>query len=281
MKIMRTAAGTLLLILTSAQTPEGPNRFEVASVKPGSPPDSGGRMRIGCTGGPGTKDPGLYACSNVDLMSLVTSAFDLQAYQFSGPEWMRAARFTITVRVPEEATNAQFKLMQQNLLTERFKLTFHREKKEMQAYDLVVAKGGVKMKESSGVPQEARSSPGQPGPAPKDTNGFPILPAGRVGMRVLADGRATLNQVEESMEQLAKFLSARTQRPVIDATGLTAKYDLTLRFAMEGNGPSAEGEVGPTIFQAVQEQLGLKLESKKIIADIFVVDRIERTPTEN
>lgn len=276
MKIVQTAAGTLLLILTSAQTPEGPTRFEVASVKPGSPPDSGGRMRIGCTGGPGTKDPGLYACSNVDLTSLVTSAFDLQAYQFSGPEWMRAARFTITARIPEGTTNAQFKRMQQNLLTERFKLTFHREKKEMQAYDLVVAKGGLKMKESVGVPQEA-----QPGPASKDTNGFPILPAGRVGMRVLADGRATLNQVEESMEQLAKFLSVRTQRPVIDATGLTAKYDLTLRFVMEGNGPSAEGEVGPTIFQAVQEQLGLKLESKRLVADIFVVDHIEKVPTEN
>jgi uncharacterized protein (TIGR03435 family) len=281
MSTMRILAGFLVAFLTVAggQTPLAPPQFEVAAIKP-SPPDS---MSFEMSGGPGTKDPGLFRCENVDLTSLVTMAFDVPRYRFSGPDWMRSTRFNISAKIPDGTTKEQFALMQQNLLTERFKMTFHREKKEMQGYDLVVAKNGPKIKESAQTPPPAElDSPKSPpaGPYKIGTDGFPILPPGREWRTGIAGRRLVQRFTDATMERVAALLASSLARPINDATDLKGKYDFTVKWIMDW-GPPSPDDSGPDIFQALQEQLGLKLEPKKVMVDLLVVDHIEKTPTEN
>jgi uncharacterized protein (TIGR03435 family) len=290
-RMTRKLARTVMIIFARAaargQTADASPQFEVASIRL-APPQNGMFIRTTSTGGPGTPDPGLFNCENCSLSMLVMRAYDLKDYQFSGPDWTQSTRFDISAKIPAGASKEQFRLMQQNLLAERFKLAFHHEKKEMPAYELVVAKNGPKLKESveasppvDGTPEPPASLPPGP-PSPKtDSNGFPILPPGRGPLTmVIGNGHATMRSVEESMAQLVGRLSDQVRRPVTDATGLNGKYDFTLNWVMEGPGFSTD-DPGPTIFAALQDQLGLKLESKKGMVDILVVDHIEKTPTEN
>jgi len=287
----RTIAGALMIFLAAAaahgQTADVSPQFEVASIKL-APPPSGMFIRTTFTGGPGTPDPGLFNCENCSLSMLVMRAYDLKDYQFSGPDWMQSARFNISAKMPTGATKEQFRLMQQNLLAERFKLTFHHEKKEMPLYELIVAKGGPKLKASAEAPSPVDDGPmpppGRPGlpPSPKtNSNGFPILPPGRGPlMMVLPNGHATMRSGEESMDDFVGRLSDQLRRPVTNGTGLRGKYDFTLSWVIEGPGYSTD-DSGPTIFGAIQEQLGLKLEQKRGPVELLVVDHIEKTPTEN
>jgi uncharacterized protein (TIGR03435 family) len=278
--VMFTIPPLLPLILAGAiaQAPDAALKFEVASVKP-SPPDA---VRGSISGGPGTRDPGLYTCENINLTNLVRIAFDLPDYRFSGPDWMRSKRFNISARVPEGTTSEQFRSMLQSLLIERFHLVFHFEGKEMQTYDLIVARNGHKLKES---PPEADGavpppSPQPAGPPKPDSEGFPILPAGRQrAVMELEDGHVAIRWVAETMDRLASYLSAQLRMPVHDATGLKGVYDFTMRW-ISGTPPSG-GESGPNLFRAVQEQLGLRLEGRKTIVEIFVVDAADKAPTEN
>ncbi len=270
-----------ILAAAFAQTPASPPQFEVASIKPAPPPDTKG-FTMSLHGGPGTDDPGLFTCENWGLSGLITLAYHIQDYQLSGPDWMGTTRFMISAKVPPGTTREQFNVMLQNLLAERFKLTFHWEKKETQAYELVVAKNGPKLKESPTTPPPDDDDPPKPvsaSAARRDENGFPVFPPGRQPMMMAVDGRAVRRSAGESMEELAQLLAGQLRRPVSDATGLTGKYDFTLKWIM-GEGPSSE-ETGPTIFTALQQQLGLKVESKKAMIDILVVDHIEKIPTEN
>src|SRR5262245_14475579 len=122
---------------TSAPRPE----FEVASIKASPPPDGRG-MRIGVNGGPGSGDPGRWSTENMSLSNLVTYAYDLKRHEYQGLSWMDKARFDIQAKVSAGATKDDLKLMVRAMLEERFKLAFHREKKEMAGFELVVAKGG-------------------------------------------------------------------------------------------------------------------------------------------
>ncbi len=229
------------------------------------------------SGGPGTKDPGFFTCKNISLRALVVTAFNFLTYQFSGPDWMVGARFNISAKIPDGTTKDQFRLMLQSLLVERFKMAIHWEKKEIQTYDLVVAKGGHKLKESP--PDADTPAPQFPDSPKADTEGFPLLPPGR--QSVLAEGghHVAMRRADETMDRFAVYLSAQLHTPVSNATGLTGKYDFTLRWVSDGT-PSTD-ETGPNLFRAVQEQLGLRLESKKGTVDFLVVDRAEKTPTEN
>jgi uncharacterized protein (TIGR03435 family) len=188
----------------------------------------------------------------------------------------------VTAKVPEGTSKEQFRVMMQNLLAERFKLMYHREKKEMQAYELVVAKGGPKLKESPG-PLDPDERPRPLTERKLDAEGFPVLPPGRVPMMMMmSGGRATARHSEETMERFAVALTNEVHKPVTDATGLKGKYDFTLSWVAEGAGPPASAdEAGPNIFRALQEQLGLRLEAKKGMVDVLVVDHLEKTPTDN
>ena len=121
---MRTILAAALIVLAcKGQT------FEVASIKAASPPLDGKGMRVDWKGGPGTPDPGLFTCENCSLANLVSIAYDLKSYQFPGSSDLNTDRFTVSAKVPPGTTKEDFRLMQQNLLAERFKLKIHREKK--------------------------------------------------------------------------------------------------------------------------------------------------------
>jgi uncharacterized protein (TIGR03435 family) len=287
--------------------------FDVASIKP-APPPSGRGMVMGMQGGPGNKDPELYRCNNCNIPMLIMKAYDIQHYQLSSPSWMDTVRFDISARVPVGATKEQFNLMLQNLLAERFKLAIHRDQKEMQVYDLVIAKGGLKIKES--VEEPAKDEPaddtlpppppgGRGGRGPNvDKDGYPIIPKGCNGcIMVVGGGKARLHLEKDTMKGLAEMLASQLGKPVTDATGLKGKYDFDLTFDMEqmgmgrgglapppgggaasgagGNSPLADSEFGVPILGAVQSQLGLRLEPKKGQVEMIVVDHAEKVPTEN
>jgi len=296
--------------------------FDVATVKPIAPPTGGGRgvIRIGPpTGGPGSKDPGRIHYPFTNLKTLLQNAYDVKDFQISGPAWLSTERFDIQATMPPETTKEQFCVMLQNLLAERFKVTVHRETKELPMYSLIVTKNGPKLKESppetpvaapvDGDDVPKAPPPPLPGPGQMkfDAEGFPILPlpvgGGRGGIfQMMMPGRSRLIAQRQTMQDLAERLSSALTKPVTDATGLKAKYDFTLTFSPEGlnsgmfggappppppggGGRSLENmpDVEPPqdLFSAIQAQLGLKLDPKKGPVELIVVDKAEKTPTEN
>ena len=292
-----------------AQTPPSPT-FEVASIKPAAPQEMG-RMMIGMRGGPGTPDPTQVTITNMSLTMLVQVAYDVKDYRVTAPKWMDTTRFDIVAKIPAGAKKDDLQAMMRNLLAERFKLVAHKETKEAPIYTLVVGKNGPKLKESSKEtppPADADASAGGRGPIgppQRDKNGFPMLRGGRGNIMLMnPNGRLQMVGGHVTMAQLAGNLSGQLGRPVIDKTGLTGEYDYQLEFTREGlagmrglpapppGGGAGPGEVGrgpaidnpepgPSIFTAIQEQLGLKLESRKGPVDLIVVESCEKTPTEN
>jgi uncharacterized protein (TIGR03435 family) len=284
--MLRTTAITLLsAIACSAQS------FEVATIKPGVPPGSTARFRVGLMrGGPQSPDPGHFSCQNCTLMMLVTDAFDVRPSQVSGPSWMNGERFDITAKIPQGSTEEQALVMEQNLLAERFKMTFHREQKELPVYELIVGKGGPKFKEAA--KDAAVKSDDEI--LPKDKNDRPAGYERTIhGYRMLMkSGQVKIHGEGESMQELASSLWTVAGRPVLDGTGLTGEYEFTLTFAADipGTRPASppssvasapDGDAGPSLFSAVQDQLGLRLESKKGPVDSIVIDHLEKTPTGN
>lgn len=266
-----------------AQT-AGPS-FEVAIVK-ASPPNNGGFVR-GCKGGPGTGDPALWRCTNATILMLILRAYDLQQYQVTLPDWMTNANYEISARLAPDTTKAQFRQMIQNLLADRFKLEFHRTRKEMAMYDLVVFKGGPKLIESSDKPPaETKDDPPARGPQ-TDADGYPIIAKGCNGcMAINGAGKARYFSSKTPITDFAQMIGNQLGKPVNDKTALTGKYDITLSWNSDGGisrrtGPEADSEPGLTIERAVQEQLGLKLEPKKGMVDMIVVDKAEKNPVEN
>lgn len=151
----RAVAGTILLVFAKAaygQTADHQPAFDVVSIRPSVPNDSRMWQTVGWHGGPGTDDPSLFTCENCHLSMLVTIAYGINGYQLSAPDWTGSLQFNVSAKVPMGATKEQFKLMMQNMLAERFKRVAHFEKKEMQRSELVVAKGGPKLKESTIAP---------------------------------------------------------------------------------------------------------------------------------
>jgi len=251
---------------------QGP-QFEVASVKPSPPPLPGRFVQTVVRGGPGSSDPGRATFENVDLFSLIAMAYDIQRYQLSGPEWLSAARFDIAAKIPQGATRDQYRLMLQNLLAERFKLAVHHETKEIRVYELVVAKNGPKLKESTVDPAAADNGP-QPPPLGSS------LPPGYNGPRAMQFTKV-------SMERFVANLGGQLGQPVTDGTGLKGNYDIKLRWTgLQAPAASEPADIGgadslPSIFSALQEQLGLKLEPRKAPIEYIVVDKAEKVPTEN
>ena len=234
----------------------GPTEFEVASIKPGDPAARGMRVRIA----PG----GRYTAENVTAKLLIQQAFNIKEFQISGgPGWIDSERYVIEAKA-EGATGRVDALrpMLQKLLADRFQFVFHRETKEGQVYALVVGKNGPKLKEAAAA---------SPGPQ------ISIRPGAISGQGM-------------GMDMLVNQLAQRLGRNVIDKTGLTGKYDINLEWTPEaaqlrspGEGPEASAppdQSGPSIFTAVQEQLGLRLESTKGPVEVIVIDRIEK-PSEN
>ena len=289
---------------------QAPTEFVAATIKPAAPMASG-RMMIGMRGGPGTPSPGQMTFTNVSLAQIIERAYGVKSYQISGPAWMSSARFDLSAKVPAGVTKAESNVMLQHLLADRFQLVLHHSTKEASIYALVVAKGGSKLKEATAdataAPDGGRGMDG-PGRGMTGKDGKLQLPPGVAkgtpmmigeGQMIAPDGKTRMIANGVTIGEFVDRLARQLDRPVMDMTGLNGSYDILLDFVVDpsltqarmaamGGGPppaSAEGAAqdpsGPTLFSALTEQLGLRLEARKGPVDQLVVDSVQKTPTEN
>jgi uncharacterized protein (TIGR03435 family) len=297
----------LALPMAQGQPPEKkPLLFDAASVKPAIVPSgvtvsgtsitSSRRedfLRLRSTGGPGTNDPGRIHYPLISLKGLLTRAYD-SYFEIKGPGFLDTEVVQVDATMPPDTTKEQFKQMLGNLIVDRFKLKYHVETKEVAGYALVVAKGGVKIKESveaAAPPEPQPASESSPRPRVIGPDGFATMPPGaRFGIAFAEGNRARIMSRGEMIDKLVQSLGNILKSRVADDTGLKAKYDYTLIYAGGASldGPFAQPleaasttESLPDLFGALQSQLGLKLEPKKVPVEIFVVDHMEKTPAEN
>jgi len=254
--------GLLVMVAAGCFVLRG-QEFEAASIKPSAPMGMG-MVRMGVEMLPG----GRVSMSGVTVRFLIQQAYGVRDFQIAGgPAWMGSDRYDITAKPEGAATPEQVKVMIQALLADRFKLQFHREAKELPTYALVVAKGGPKFHEPEVVAEGSDK--------PK-------------GTRMSMNGRGQFNLARAPVAALANQLGQVLGRSVIDRTGLTGNYDFELKWTPdegqgtmkmaggEGPPPSTDSAAGTSIFTALQEQLGLKLESTKGPVEILVIERAEK-----
>ena len=219
--------------------------FEVATVK-SSPPLAGDRIDINL----GRVLNGTVTFTNASLSDCLKFAYGIVSdEQLQGPDWIKSknVRFDIVAQAPPGTPRDQLMLMVQALLSERFKLVLHREQKQLAYLALVVAKNGPRMK-------EAANSGGNPA------------------------SRGHIAGKQMTMALLATLLSRFERQIVVDMTGLKGPFEVELEWVPDG---VADGAHGASIFTALQEQLGLKLESRKGPLDVLVIDSAEKIPVEN
>jgi uncharacterized protein (TIGR03435 family) len=233
--------------------------FEVATIKPTKPDAQGKGFQVRGRH---------FATINTTLADMITFAYDLHAKHIVGaPAWVENEHYDLDAQPDGQGqpSQKQWKIMLQKLLADRFKLTFHREKKELPVYAITVAKGGPKLTKSEA-----------------DPNGLPGL---------FFRGLGVLPARNASMKDFAGVMQAAVlDRPVVDQTGIAGKFDFTLtwtpdEFQFRGLGvrvppPADPATAPPDLFTAIQQQLGLKLETTKAPTDVIAVDRVEK-PTEN
>jgi len=237
-------AALLIAVAPSARAQSSRPQFEVASVKAAKPSDTGFMDTT----------PGRFVATGIPLRILLKEAYDLMDAQIDGgPDWINGDLWNVEGKAaPGETDESKITKMVQSLIEERFQLRFHRETRELPVYELTIPKGGPKMKVSAN----------------------PGTPHGRMG-------RGSIEGTNFTVEILVKVLAHELDRPLIDKTALTGKYDMKLQWSREfdrsGNAPAPDQ---PGLFTALQEQLGLKLESSKGPVEVLVIDFVSK-PTEN
>ncbi len=236
-----------------AQQPDRPS-FEVASVKPSDPSDKPGLLRTA---------PGRLDLNGVTVKMLIQQAWAISGYRiYGGPSWLDSTQFNIAAKAPDEAGNLslnQMRPMLRTLLTDRFHLVLHRETKELPLYRLVVSKNGPKFNESAALGE----------------------PQSRMGMGQITDEKA-------SLDTLASQLGQQLGRFVLNQTGLRGDFAFHVEWTPDpgqnqggdSDTPPPAGADGPSLFTALQDQLGLKLESAKGPVEVLVIDHAEK-PDEN
>src|SRR5580704_7200535 len=272
------AAGLMLGACHAFGQPAAPRpEFEVASIKL----NKTGDRRIMITPARG----GRFTATNIPMQFFITQAYSIKDFQLSGaPAWLMSERYDIEAKAEGNPSMSEMLPMVQALLEDRLKLKVHRETKEQQVYALIVAKAG-KLHEAEG---ECPPRPSTPPPPPEPGK----LPTGFCGGFFMFPGHLSGQKV--GIAQLMDPLSRFTGRVVLDKTNLTGKYDIDLQYTPEGGQfttPPGGGDPGlpplppidpngPSLFTALQEQLGLKLESQKGPVEMIVIDHVER-PSEN
>jgi uncharacterized protein (TIGR03435 family) len=275
------------LVLLAGVAPAQP-KFETASLRPVEKFVGRFPMRQ-MVGGPGTGSPGRIEYREMSLKDLLFYAFRVQPYQLRTQQWMEDVFFDVQATVPPGSTRDDASVMLQGLLGERFKLKMRRETRDVRGYVMTVGKEGAKVAESPAVSPPA--TPPTPGRVDLDKEGFPVLPP---TMNLLAvpssDGVRRLTGARVTMAVFAGYLRREFQQPVVDQTGLKGKYDFRVAYAPEvatpGNtGPPEPGgsdvKPAPTLVQALDRQLGLKMVSGPIPTEILIIEHIERRPIEN
>ena len=224
---------------------------------------------------------GTYAATNTPLRFLILTAFNLEFEPFrltGGPDWIDSERFDILGALPVGAKPADTTKMLRTLLEERFHLVVHTEKREIPIFALMLARADGKL-----GPRLTRSTTDCAALVAKSAPGAPVPPRadGRPTCGTQASGR-TIQGGGRPLSALATILSQHVSRRVEDRTGLAGSFDFDLEFEQSDRGlrTDAAAADAPTIFTALQEQLGLKLESTRGPADIYIIDRVER-PTDN
>jgi len=229
----------VISIRPNQSVPRIKNGVEYIDIKIGTPPDG-------------------YSVSNYSLKMLIMEAYGIKYNQISGgPSWIDSDHFDIDAKVvaadgttPQPLTNEQRNLMLRSLLADRFKLAIHNDTKQLPVYELVVAKNDLKLQ--------------------------PAKPGVKYKLSVGTGGIITFETAHIS--ELVDQLSTQLHRPVIDKTGLTGKFDIKLEWARDTS-PSSDAAAndtsGPSIFTAVQEQLGLKLVPTKGPVETIVIDHAE------
>ncbi len=245
----------LLLLCASACFAQQPRAFDVAAIKLNTSGSNGVSMRT---------QHGRLTVENAPLFQIIQSAFQVKEFQISGgPGWIMSERYNIDARMEkDDISDRDLWLSLQPLLTDRFHLKFHRESKTMPVFSLVVAKGGSKFQ------------PHKEGTDGKDQQ--------RLGVSI-GSGKGKLTAAKTTMAQFADSLGHQVDRIVVDNTGLKGEYDFTVEWSPdnhEGSIVSAvEEKVGLTglsIFEALPEQLGLKLESAKGPVQVIVIDSVQK-----
>lgn len=266
----------------AAQTTGAGLKFDVASIKPAAPDSE--HFMFGIRPMPG----GGINAANVTLKLLIQNAYGVRDFEISGgPGWIGTARYNIEAKPDSPAGPNEWKEMLKNLLADRFQLAFHRETKEFPVYALMLARkdgklgpGMVESKEGGCVARDPSKPLGPPGPGQKQFCGNVLM------------GLSQMTATASTAADIAPLLSFAVGRKVIDKTGLTGKYDITLKYTPDENQrammmppgapptPARGDAPGPSLFSALQEQLGLKLEAQKAPVEILVIDRAEK-PSEN
>jgi uncharacterized protein (TIGR03435 family) len=245
------------------QTPTGGQpRFEAASIHR----NNSGSRAIGFA-----SPPGRFVGTNLTLRMLITHAYRVQDFQVTGgPGWMNSERYDVQAKAEDRPNGDEINgPMLQQLLEDRFKLSIRHDTQELPVYVLTIAKSGAKLKSGNCSAVDPNTTPG---PRRSDSCGFSVMDN---------------NMIKATHIEMARFIPMLTvwvKRTIIDKTGFTETFDVDLKWNPDetaGNltGPlSADGS--PSIFTAVEEQLGLKLESAKGPVEVLVVERAER-PSEN
>jgi len=246
----------LVIVLTAlafGQSAETLPSFEAADIhvspKSLNPQTAGGFLR-----------GGRYQFRNATMVDLISTAHGVETERvLGGPSWLETDRFDIIAKTPASATNDTAKLMLRSLLADRFKLVIHNEDKPVTVYALTLGKGKHQLKEGSGpigcqpVPQNP-----QPGEIP-----YQVVSCHNITMKIFAD-------------LLRQAAPAYIDNTVVDLTGLEGAWDFDIKWTGRGN-LAAAGSSGITIFDAVEKQLGLKLELQKRSSSTIVVDRVNQS----
>jgi uncharacterized protein (TIGR03435 family) len=231
-------SASVLAQIPAAATPA----FEVASVKPN--PAGGNRIDVA---------PGRITITSATLATCIKWAWNVRDSQISGAnsavsDLLNSERYDIVAKSAELVPNDQLKLMLQSLLADRFRLTFHRQPREMQAYALLVEKNGPKFHESQGDGESKQQ----------------------------AKSKLTRQWTLTGMAQFADVLSEAMEAPVLDRTGLSARYDFNLDLTPYMPPAGERPDIAAMMVTAIREQLGLKLESRREAIDVMVIDRLEK-----
>ncbi len=256
-----------------------PTEFEVASIKPAAPGGRGIQVEI---------SNGRYTAKNVTVRFLIQQAFGIRDFQISAaPAWTGNERFDVTAKTEGDPGGPeQLRPMLRALLADRFQLKFRRETKDAMGFSLVVGKAGSKMKESEGGDVET-DGPGGGRPGGPGGPGGPMRRNSMIRM-----GRGLIDAASITMPELATQLAQALGRSVTDKTGLKGNYELKLEWTPDdsqiqpihdiGNetAPPPLDTMGGSLFTAVQEKLGLKLESSRGPVDLLIIEKVEK-PAEN
>jgi uncharacterized protein (TIGR03435 family) len=286
----------LVLILSVAASPQTSDhpQFEVASIRPSAAPGMAGQVNVGLH-----IDGAMVRCTYFSLKEYITMAYNVKLHQVVGPEWLGSERFDIAAKIPQGSPRDQVAPMLRALLADRFHMEMHRDQKDFSVYALVVAKGGLKMKE---LGPEAFAAMAE------DTKDAVNVSAsgGRGGVSVNLPGGASFsfadNHIEYKRATMASFvdtLGRFVDRPIVDMTDLKGAYDFAFNIspedfrAMQIQAAITAGVSLPPEARRLAENasndslhtalaaLGLKLDARKAPIDVLVIDKMDKSPTEN